>query len=137
MKRFLIIFSLLVAGLTLQAQSAIFGSASASDSVLGVLTSTITLPVFLNQEYDYSYQVIPTSISGDSLHTAVALWQSNAYSQVWTEVTSARDTATAAAGCLIEGTNATGLFHRLIMTGISTDTSTISVNYVYKLDKQW
>jgi len=36
---------------------------------------------------------------------------------------------------LIEGTNATGLKHKLIITGISTDTITAYVYWVLKLDR--
>ncbi len=140
MKRYLIIFSLLIAGLTLYAQgpsSAIFGATvTNADTVLGTAAKDIVLPQLLFQEYDYSYQVIPTQISGDSLNVAISLWQSNALTgAVWTEITSARDTVTAAAGKLIEGTDAKGMRHRIRGTGISTDSVALKIHWVLKLDR--
>ena len=142
MKRYLIIFSLLIAGVALFAQnpySAIVRETTTSaDTVLGATAKSITIPDYLPQEYDYSYQVIPSQASGDSLNTAIALWQSNDWAGTsWTEITSARDTVTAAAGKLIEGTDAKGMRHKIICTGISTDSVIIKIYYVYKLDKPW
>ena len=117
--------------------SAIFGSTAGTDTVKGAVAKNIVLPMQLSQEYDYSYQIIPTQTSGDSVHTYVALYQSNAVTQVWTEITSARDTITSTAGCLVEGTNAPGLYHRITLTGVSTDSSKFKVNYVLKLEKHW
>jgi len=140
MKRFIIIFSLLIAGLVVYGQrSAIYGATTTNaDTCLGVVAKNITLPTLLFQEYDYSYQVIPSQISGDSLNVQIELYQSNDVAGTsWTEITSAQDTVTAAAGKLIEGTNATGLKHRLVCTGISTDSVAIKVYYVYKLNKDF
>jgi hypothetical protein len=142
MKKYLIIFSLLIVGVALFAQrpySAIVSETTTNaDTVLGVTAKTITIPDYLPQEYDYSYQVIPSQASGDSLNTAIALWQSNDWAgTAWTEITSARDTATAAAGVLIEGTDAAGMRHRIVATGISTDSVIIKIYYVYKLNKVW
>lgn len=143
MKKYLIIFSLLIVGVALFAQrpySAIVSATTTNaDTVLGVVAKAITIPDYLHQEYDYSYQVIPSAVgAGDSLNTAIALWQSNDLAgSAWTEITSARDTVTAAAGKLIEGTNAAGMRHRIIATGISSDTVIVKIYYVYKLDKVW
>ena len=139
MKRFLIIFSLLLAGLVLYAQgprSAIFGATAAS-TINGAVAVNIELPQELFQEYDYSYQVIPALAgAGDSLNAVVELYQANDLAgTTWTEITSAQDTVTAAAGKLIEGTDAKGLRHRLTITGLSTDTMTVSVDWVLKLDR--
>ena len=141
MKRFLIIFSLLIAGLALNAQgprSAIFGVTAAS-TINGHTSVNIDLPQFLTQVYDYSYQVIPAlSGAGDSLNRVVELKQANDMAgTAYTEITSAQDTATAATGVLIEGTDAKGMLHRLTITGIVGDTVTATVYYIYKLDRQF
>jgi len=142
MKKYLIIFTLLIAGMALFAQnpySAIVrATTSTTDSVIGVAAATITIPDYLPQEYEYSYQIIPTSLSGDSVDFAAALWVSNDWAGTsWTEITSARDTATSTAGVLIEGTDAKNMRHRIVCTGISSDTVSIRIYYVYKLDKPW
>jgi len=139
MKRFLIIFSILIAGAALYAQgprSAIYG-VTGSSTINGAVAVNIDLPQYLFQEYDYSYQVIPAlSLAGDSLNAVVELLQTNSMAaSTYTEITSAQDTVIAAAGKLIEGTNATGLKHRLTITGISADTMTVTVAWVLKLDK--
>lgn len=143
MKKYLIIFSLLIVGVALFAQrpySAIVqATVTNADTILGAVAKTITIPDYLPQEYDYSYQVIPAlALSGDSVNCAIALWQANDYAgSAWTEITSARDTVTSTNGVLIEGTDAAGIRHRIIATGISTDTVKIKIYYVYKLDKVW
>ena len=110
-----------------------------TDSVIGKTATSIILPDLLPQEYDFSYQIIPTQIGvGDSLNTAVGLWQSNTYAgTAWSEITSARDTVTAAGGVLIEGTDAKGLKHKIILTGISLDSSAFIIYSVFKLPKEF
>ena len=141
MRKLFISFTLIFAALALYSQgpaSAIMNATAGTDTCFGVLAKSIVLPDLLPQEYDFSYQIIPTQVSGDSLNTAVALWQSNTYAGTsWSEITSARDTITAVGGVLIEGTNAPGLKHKLILTGISTDTSKVIVYSVFKLDKEF
>jgi len=140
MKKYLIIFTLLIAGGVLFGQrSAITEETAGTDSVKLKAATTIVLPSILNQEYDYSYQIIPTKIgSGDSIDAAVALWQSNDREGTsWTEITSARDTMTAATGILIEGTNATGMKHELILTGITLDSTKVIIYQTLKLDKEF
>jgi len=140
MKKYLIIFTLLIAGGVLFGQrSAITEETAGTDSTIGKTATTIVLPSILNQEYDYSYQIIPTKIgSGDSLNTAVALWQSNDRAGTsWTEITSARDTVTAVSGVLVEGTNATGMKHELILTGISLDSLSVVIYQTLKLDREF
>lgn len=143
MKKYFIIFSLLIAGMALFAQnpySAIVrATVATTDTVIGKTAETITIPDYLPQEYDYSYQLIPTAVgSGDSVHTAVALWVSNDYPGTsWTEITSSRDTITATSGLLVEGTDAKNMRHRLVCTGVSNDSVQIVIYYVYKLDKPW
>lgn len=119
--------------------SALVAETAGTDSVIGKTATSITLPAKLPQEYDYSYQIIPTKIGvGDSVNAAVALWQSNDYAGTsWTEITSARDTMTATTGILIEGTNATGMRHKLILTGTVLDTTTVKVYQVWKLDREF
>ena len=140
MKRFLIIFSLLIAVIALSygQSSAIYG-VTPQLTIYGTSSDTTILPQYLFQEYDYSYQVVPTlSGAGDSLNAVIELFQTNSMAgTVYTEITSAQDTMTAATGQLIEGTNATGLKHKLICTGISSDTITAYVYWTLKLDKQW
>ena len=144
MRKLFLSFIFIVAALALYSQ----GPASAivqatvtnADTVLGVgVAKSITIPDYLPQEYDYSYQIIPAlSGAGDSVNIAVALWQANDYAgSAWTEITSARDTATAVAGVLIEGTDAKGIRHRIIATGISADSVKVKIYYVYKLPKEF
>lgn len=141
MKHFLITV-FLIAGAALYAQgphSALNFATAGTDSVIGKTATTITLPSTIPQEYEYSYQIIPTAVGvGDSVNSAVALWVSNSYAgTAWTELTSARDTITSTNGILIEGTDAKNLRHRLVLTGTVLDTATIVVYQVYKLDKQF
>jgi len=143
MKKYFIIFSLLIAGMALFAQnpySAIVrATVATTDTVIGKTAETITIADYLPQEYDYSYQIIPTAVGvGDSVNTAVALWVSNDYAGTsWTELTTARDTITGTSGILVEGTDAKNMRHRLVCTGISLDSVQIKIYYVYKLDKPW
>ena len=71
MKKYLIIFTLLIAGMALFAQnpySAIVRETTTSvDTIIGKTAKSITIPDYLPQEYEYSYQIIPaTTGSGDS-----------------------------------------------------------------------
>ena len=139
MKHFLITI-FLIAGAALYAQgphSALSYVTAGTDSIIGKTATTITLPANIPQEYEYSYQIIPTAVGiGDSVNSAVALWVSNSYAgTAWTEITSTRDTITSTSGILVEGTDAKNLRHRLILTGTVLDTSIITVYQVYKLDK--
>ena len=140
MKKYLIIFTLLIAGGVLFGQrSAIIEETDGTDAVIGRAATTIVLPAILFQEYDYSYQIIPAQYStGDSVNAAVALWQSNDQAGTsWTEITSARDTITSTAGVLVEGTDAKGVKHKLILTGTVLDSSKITVYQVLKLGKEF
>ena len=138
MKKYLIIFTLLIAGVALFAQnpySAIVRATTTNaDTVIGATAKSITIPDYLPQEYDYSYQIIPAlSGAGDSVNTAVALWVSNDYAGTsWTEVTSTRDTATSTAGVLIEGTDAKNMRHRIVCTGVTLDSVKIKISEGYK-----
>jgi len=130
----------LIAGMALYAQgprSSYENATLGTDSVIGKTACTITIPEYINQEYDYSYQIIPAAIgSGDSVNSAVALWVSNDKAGTsWTELTSARDTLTSTNGLLIEGTDAKNMRHRLILTGTVLDTTKITVYYTWKLDR--
>jgi len=138
----LLITLFLIAGAALYGQgphSAIMFATTGTDSVIGKTATSITLPAVIPQEYDYSYQIVPTKVgSGDSVNAAIALWVSNDYAGTsWTELTSARDTMTATTGILIEGTDAKNVRHKLILTGTVLDTTKIKVYQVYKLDKQF
>jgi len=145
MKKYFIIFSLLVAGMALLAQnpySAIVRETSTTtDTIIGQTAETITIPDYLPQEYEYSYQIIPALVgSGDSTYFAAALWVSNDWAGTsWTEITSARDTSSVAGtdGVLIEGTDTKNMRHRIVCTGLSIDSVQIKIYYVYKLDKPW
>ncbi len=143
MKKYFIIFSLLIAGMALFAQnpySAITRKTTTNaDTIIGKTAKSITIPDYLPQEYEYSYQVIPAlSGAGDSVNFAAALWVSNDYAGTsWTEVTSFRDTATSTAGVLLEGTDAKNMRHRIVCTGTTLDSVKIKIYYVYKLDKPW
>ena len=145
MKKYLIIFTLLIAGMALFAQnpySAIVRETTTSvDTIIGKTAKSITIPDYLPQEYEYSYQIIPaTTGSGDSTYFAAALWVSNDWAGVpWTEITSARDTSSVAGtdGVLIEGTDTKNMRHKIICTGLSLDSVKIKIYYVYKLDKPW
>lgn len=131
---------LLIAGTALYAQgprSAYANATAGTDSVIGKTATTITIPEYLHQEYDYSYQIIPTAVgSGDSVNATVQLYQANDLAgSSWTAITGASGTITSTAGVLIDSTDATGLRHRLVITGTVLDTTTIKVYYVWKLDK--
>ena len=140
MRKLFLSITFVIAALALYSQgpaSAILNATAGTDTCFGVVAKSIILPDLLPQEYDFSYQIIPTQVSGDSLNTVVTLWQSNTYAgTAWTEITSARDTITAATGILIEGTDTKALKHKLILTGISTDTSKVIVYSVFKLPKE-
>lgn len=138
----LLVTLFLIAGAALYAQgphSALMFATVGTDSVIGKTATSITLPAVIPQEYDYSYQIVPTKVgAGDSVNAAIALWVSNDYAGTsWTELTSARDTMTATTGILIEGTDAKNVRHKLILTGTVLDTTKIKVYQVYKLDKQF
>ena len=145
MKKYLIIFTLLIAGMALFAQnpySAIVRATTTNaDTVIGKTAKSITIPDYLPQEYDYSYQIIPALAgAGDSTYFASALWVSNDWAGTsWTEITSTRDTSSVAGvdGVLIEGTDAKNMRHRIVCTGLSLDSVKIKIYYVYKLDKPW
>ncbi len=143
MKKYLIIFTLLIAGMALFAQnpySAIVRQTTTNaDTTIGKTAKAITIPDYLPQEYEYSYQIIPAlSGAGDSVNTAVALWVANDYAgTAWTEIVSTRDTATSTAGVLIEGTDVKNMRHRIVATGLTLDSVKIKIYYVYKLDKPW
>ena len=138
MKRLLIALFLCVGFLAYGQKSAIVETA-ATGTVYGKTATTTTFSTKLNQEYDYSYQIIPAKAgAGDSVDCAVALWVSNTHAGTsWTEVTSARDTVTAITGLLIEGTDAKNMRHRIILTGVVLDTVTYTVYPVYKLDREF
>lgn len=132
MKKLFILLTLVCVSMIAVSQTVVVESASLT--VLGTGTNEYVIPSNINQGLDYSYQVVPTLAgSGDSLNVAIALWQSNSFpGTVYTELTAARDTATAATGNLIEGANAKGIKHKIILTGISTDTITVKVYVVLK-----
>jgi len=142
MRKLILSITLIVAAFAVLAQpsSAIVNATTTgADTTIGKTAKNITIPEILLQEYDYSYQVIPSAAgSGDSVNIAVALWQANDYAGTsWTEITSARDTATSTAGVLIEGTNATGIKHRIVATGITLDSVKVKIYYVLKLDRSF
>ena len=145
MKKYLIIFTLLIAGMALLAQnpySAIVReTTSLADTVIGKTAKSIIIPDYLAQEYDYSYQVIPAlSGAGDSTYLATSLWVSNDWPATsWTELTSTRDTTSVSGvtGVLIEGTDAKNMRHKIVCTGLSLDSVKVKIYYVYKLDKPW
>lgn len=139
MKKILIALFLFAGFVAYGQRSAITEETAGTDSVIGKTATSIELPSILNQEYDYSYQIIPTAVGvGDSVNSAAALWQANDRAGTsWTEVTSARDTITSTNGLLLEGTNATGMKHKIILTGTVLDTSLVIIYQVLKLDKQF
>jgi len=142
MRKLILSITLIVAAFAVLAQprSAIINATTTNaDTVIGATAKNITIPEVLLQEYDYSYQIVPALAgAGDSVNIAVALWQANDYAgSSWTEITSTRDTATSTAGVLIEGTNATGIRHRIVATGITLDSVKVKIYYVYKLDRDF
>jgi len=138
MKKLLIALFLCVGFIAYGQRSALVEATAGTDTCYGTVAKNIVLPTKLSQEYDYSYQIIPTQVSGDSVNTAVALWQANTHAgTAWTEITSARDTITATSGILVEGTDAKGMRHRITLTGISSDTSKFIIYQVLKLDREF
>ena len=86
-------------------------------------------------EYDVSIQLIPALVgSGDSVHFSFVIHQSNHGSDaVWTALTSSATVSTVRdADALVAITDFKGLRLRAIMTGISTDTITVTPYTVYK-----
>ena len=138
MKKLLIALFLCVGFIAYGQKSAIVETAP-TGTVYGKTADTATFSIKLNQEYDYSYQIIPAkSGSGDSVNCAVALWVSNTHAGTsWTEITTARDTVEAVTGLLVEGTDAKNMRHRIILTGTVLDTVTYTIYPVYKLDREF
>lgn len=138
MKR-LILFSIaLFAFIAINAQSAttIIEEYDA-ETVPGVTTDTVIYDKIMG-EYDVSLQLIPALAgSGDSLHFSHILYQSNhLVDEVWTAITSTATVSTVTdADALIAITDFKGLRLRAIITGISTDTITVTPYSVYKKHK--
>ncbi len=142
MRKLFLSITFIIAALALYAQpnSAIVqATVTNADTVIGATAKSITIPDYLPQEYEYSYQIVPAlSGIGDSVNIAVALWQANDYAgSAWTEITSTRDTATSTAGVLIEGTDAKGIRHRIVATGLTLDSVKVKIYYVYKLPREF
>ncbi|MCK5603078.1 hypothetical protein KAR91_14435 [Candidatus Pacearchaeota archaeon] len=142
MRKLFLSITFIIAALALYAQphSAIVqATVTNADTVIGKTAKAITIPDYLPQEYDYSYQVVPAlSGAGDSVNIAVALWQANDFAgSAWTEIVSARDSATSTAGVLIEGTDAPGIRHRIVATGLALDSVKVKIYYVYKLPREF
>ena len=86
-------------------------------------------------EYDVSLQLIPALAgSGDSLDFSFILYQSNHNADnAWTAITSsATVSSTTDADALVAITDFKGLRLRAIVTGISTDTCTVTAYSSYK-----
>lgn len=72
--------------------------------------------------WSYSIQLLPVQVSGDSLNTAVAVYQSNALDgDYWTQLTAKTDTITSTSGLILSGTDFTGERLKVVLTGISSD----------------
>lgn len=134
MKKLVLISVLALFTLAGLAQKNIISTITPTDSVKGTSTLNVDIPdKFQGGEWDLSFQIIPTQAQGDSLNTAIAFFQSNSLAGTsWTEVTAERDTITTTAGSILEVSNFLGARARLQMKGISTDTITYKIYYVFK-----
>lgn len=134
MKKLFILLSLLLAFTVVNAQQSMTGSTRTSGSIIPAGTASVVLYESLIPQYDVSLQIVPTIVSGDSSNVAVAVWQSNSLAgTAYTELTTYRDTITSTNGKLISISDFGGAKLKVIGTGITTDTVTITVYPVYKL----
>ncbi len=135
MKKLITIFILALFCIVAFTQSAtVLPNEGASVTVSGTGTGTSTFPTIMG-EYDVSLQLIPALAgSGDSLIFSYIPYQSNSLSDaVWTALAAA-DTvsSTTDSDAIYSITDFTGLRLKVIYTGISTDTMTVTPYSVYK-----
>jgi len=138
MKKILIILIALFAFVTLQAQTVIQHQYTAM-SILGEDDADTLILAPIEGEYDISLQLIPVSISGDSLHCTYVVYQSNHRSDAaWTAITSAAvlSTVTDTDGD-VNITDFKGLRLRIIAGAITagtggSDSVSVTVYSVYK-----
>jgi len=104
-------------------------------SIYGTSTDTTEVLPPVMGEFDVSIQLIPAlSGGGDSLNFSYIPYQSNVLTgNVWTALAAADsvDTATDSDG-IYEITDFKGLRLRVICTGLSADTATVTPYVVYK-----
>lgn len=137
MKKFLIILVFIVAVLSLNAQSGltVIKQVMPAVTVKGTGTGTTTFPIILG-EYDVSIQMIPaTSGAGTSLSFSHIAYLSDSYTaNAWSAVTAA-DTVTTATDSdgIIYWTDMKPVRVKVIYTGLSSDTITVTPYCVYKM----
>ncbi len=130
----LLLISFMTIAAFTQSATVIVGTNPAAVTVNGIETQTITFPATLG-EYDFSIQLIPAlSGSGDSLDFSYVLYQSNAYSgNVWSILQTTKTVSSATDGDGVSNlTDFKGLRIKAIITGIPTDTLTVTPYIVRK-----
>lgn len=137
-KLFIISALLLFVAFAAQAQSATTVPEEYTAVTLnGAVTGTTTFDKIIG-EYDVSIQMIPALAgSGDSLDFSYIIYQSNSVGDnVWTALSTA-DTvsSTTDSDAIWTVTDFTGQRLKVIYTGISTDTCTVTGYTVYKKHK--
>lgn len=135
MKKVLIFLSLIFACYVLQAQSAtVIKKELSAVTVKGTGTGTTTLPT-IQGEYDLSLQMIPALYgAGTSYSFSYIPYASNSDADaVWTALAAA-DTVTTVtdSDAIYTITDVKSLRVKVIYTGLSTDTITVTPYVVYK-----
>ena len=139
MKKLIVIFISLFAFMAVYSQSAtVISYKLTAVTVNGVGTGTTTLPI-ISGEYDVSLQMFPAiSGSGDSLNFSHILYLSDSYNDnAWSSVSSADSVDTATdIDAIAWWADMKSLRVKVIYTGLSEDTITITPYVVYKKHAQ-
>ncbi len=136
MKKLILLLLGIFAIVAIQAQSAtVLDFKLSAVTISGTGTGTFTLPIIAG-EYDVSLQMIPAlgGVTGDSLIFSHILYLSDSYSDdAWSAVSSA-DTVSSVtdSDAIAWWADMKSLRIKAIMTGISTDTMTVTPYVVYK-----
>lgn len=137
MKKLILIFFCLFAVIAINAQSAtVIKYKMDAATVYGTSTDTTEFPL-IHGEYDVSVQLWPAIVQGDSLNFSFYPQLSTSYADdAWTTTSAADsvDTATDSDG-IIWYADMKPLRLRIIYTGLSTDTITVTPYAVYKKHK--
>ena len=139
MKKLIIILIVAFLGTAVYSQSATtLQQEYTSQTINGAVNDTIVFNG-IRGEYDISIQLIPALAGeGDSVHFSHVIHQSNHGSDaVWTAITTSATVSTVRDGdAVISITDFKGLRLRAILTGISTDTISVTPYTVYKKHKK-
>jgi len=138
MKRLIFLFFCLFALIAINAQSGtVISHKLTALTINGTSTDTVTLPRIAG-EYDVSLQLFPALYgSGDSLHFSHIMYLSDSYDdEAWTAVSAADTVSTATdSDGLVNWTDMKPVRVQAVLTGLSTDTVTVTPYVVYKKHK--